>query len=210
MAILKIARMGHPVLRRRAEEIADPTAPEVKALVSHMIETMDDADGMGLAAPQIHVSARLVVMRTPRDADDAADDDAADDAENAAEHAWSGLTILANPVIEPLGDEMEEGWEGCLSVPDLRGMVPRYRRIRYRGADPRGGVIDRIVEGLHARVVQHECDHLDGILYPERMTDMTKLIFESEFRHMREARAEDAPEDTGLEETGEDAGEDAA
>ena len=188
MAILKIARMGHPVLRRPAAAVADPEAPEVKALVSHMIETMDDADGTGIAAPQIYVSARLVVMRTPGEAD----------GEDADDHQWSGLTILANPVIEPLGDEMEDGWEGCLSVPGLRGIVPRYKRIRYTGADPRGGVIDRTVDGFHARVVQHECDHLDGILYPERMTDMTKLIFESEFRHLREARVvgdlEDADE----------------
>ena len=180
MAILKIARMGHPILRRPAAEIADPEAPEVKALVSHMIETMDDAEGMGLAAPQVYVSARLLVMRTPGEDDD----------EDAEEHEWSGLTILANPVVEPLGDEMEDGWEGCLSVPGLRGIVPRYMRIRYRGADPRGGMIERTVEGLHARVLQHECDHLDGILYPERMTDMTKLIFDTEYRHLREARAE--------------------
>ncbi len=185
MAIFKIARMGHPILRRQADEIADPTAPEIKALVSHMIETMDDADGMGLAAPQIYVSARLVVMRTPGE----------DDGEESAEDEWSGLTILANPVIEPLGDEMEDGWEGCLSVPGLRGLVPRYRRIRYRAVDLRGGLIDRTVEGFHARVVQHECDHLDGVLYPERMTDLTKLIFETEFRHLREARVVAEPED---------------
>ncbi|MCH7943310.1 MAG: peptide deformylase [Proteobacteria bacterium] len=133
MAIMKIALMGHPVLRRRAEEITDPTAPEVKALVSHMIETMEDAEGMGLAAPQIHVSARLVIMRTP------GGDDAEDEIEDPAEDEWSRLTILVNPVIEPLGDDMADGWEGCLSVPGLRGMVPRYKRIRYRGSDPRGG-----------------------------------------------------------------------
>ena len=193
MAILKIARMGHPILRRPADEIADPTAPEVKVLVGHMIETMDDADGMGLAAPQIYVSSRLVVMRTPGD----------DDEEEAEEHEWSGLTILANPVVEPLGDEMEDGWEGCLSVPGLRGVVPRFRRIRYTGTDLQGGAVDRTVEGLHARVMQHECDHLDGVLYPQRMTDMTKLIFETEYRHLREARAEPAAES-------EDADEDAA
>ena len=181
MAILKIARMGHPILRRRADEIGDPTAPGIKALVGHMIETMDDAEGTGLAAPQVHMPVRLVVLRTPGEDDD----------EDATEHEWTGLTILANPVIEPLGDEMEDGWEGCLSVPGLRGIVPRYKRIRYTAADPRGGVIDRTVDGFHARVVQHECDHLDGILYPERMTDMTTLIFESEFRHRREAKAED-------------------
>ena len=203
MAILKIARMGHPILRRRAEEIADPSAPENKTLVGHMIETMDDAEGTGLAAPQIHIPVRLVVMRTPGEADDE------DDAEDTAEDDWSGLTILVNPEIEPLGDEMEDGWEGCLSVPDLRGMVPRYKRIRYRGTDPRGGVIERTVEGLHARVVQHECDHLDGILYPQRMTDMTLLMFESEYRHLREARVVDEPEDAP-EDDPEDNGEDAA
>ena len=184
MAILKIARMGHPILRTPADEIADPTAPGIKALVGHMIETMDDAEGTGLAAPQIHVPVRLVVMRTPGE----------DDHEDAADHEWSGLTILVNPVVEPLGDEMEDGWEGCLSVPGLRGLVPRYTHIRYTGTDLRGVAIDRTVDGFHARVVQHECDHLDGILYPERMTDMTKLIFESEYRHLREARAETDPE----------------
>ena len=125
--------------------------------------------------------------------------------EDPAEDEWSRLTILVNPVIEPLGDDMADGWEGCLSVPGLRGMVPRYKRIRYRASDPRGGVIERTVEGLHARVVQHECDHLDGILYPERMTDMTKLIFESEFRHLREARVVG-----DLEDADEGADEDAA
>ncbi len=112
-------------------------------------------------------------------------------------------------MIEPLGDEMEDGWEGCLSVPGLRGVVSRYKRIRYSGADPRGGVIDRTVEGVHARVVQHECDHLDGILYPERMTDMTKLIFETEFRHLRGPRveAEDAEEDADEDTDGETDGD---
>ena len=185
MAILKIARMGHPVLRQRAEEIADPTAPEVKALVGSMIETLADIEGMGLAAPQVHVSRRLVIFRTPRTGEEALED----------EHDWSGLTVLANPVVEPLVDAMTEGWEGCLSVPGLRGLVPRYERIRYRGVTPKGEAIEREVEGFHARVVQHEFDHLDGILYPQRMTDMTKLIFESEFRHMRgEAAGDDEPE----------------
>ncbi len=98
-------------------------------------------------------------------------------------------------MVEPLGEDMEDGWEGCLSVPGLRGVVPRYQHIRYTGVDLRGGVIDRTVDGFHARVVQHECDHLDGVLYPQRMTDMTKLIFETEFRHLREARVVAEPED---------------
>ena len=175
MAILKIARMGHPVLLLRAAEIADPTAPEVKALVGSMIETLTDIEGMGLAAPQVHVPRRLVIFRTPHPGEEDAED----------EHEWSGLTVLANPLVEPLADDMSEGWEGCLSVPGLRGLVPRYERIRYSGVTPMGETIEREVEGFHSRVVQHEFDHLDGILYPQRMTDMTKLIFESEFRHMR-------------------------
>ena len=188
MAILKIARMGHPVLRMRAEEIADPTVPEVKALVGSMVETLADIEGMGLAAPQVHVSRRLVIFRTPRAGEETLED----------EHDWSGLTVLVNPLVEPLGDEISEGWEGCLSVPGLRGLVPRYERIRYGGVTPNGETIEREVEGYHARVVQHEVDHLDGILYPQRMTDMTKLIFESEFRHLR---GEAEPEEPEAEET---------
>ena len=177
MAILKIARMGHPVLRLRAEEVSDPAAPEIKALVADLVETMVDADGLGLAAPQVHVSERVVVFHTPGDED---------------EDSRQRLTALVNPVVEPLGDEREEGWEGCLSVPGLRGLVRRFKRVRYRGFTPDGEAIDRTVEGLHARVVQHECDHLDGILYPMRMTDLSTLIFESEFRHLRAAESADA------------------
>jgi peptide deformylase len=169
MAILKIARMGHPVLRETAEPIADPTAPEVRALVADMLETAEDAGGTGLAAPQVHVSQRLVVFMvgparlTGRPLDQAQD--------------W---TVLINPVVEPAGDEIELGWEGCLSVPGLRGAVPRWTKIRYRGVGLGGEPVDRIVEGFHARVVQHECDHLDGILYPQRMPDLRLLQFNEE------------------------------
>ncbi len=172
MAILKIARMGHPVLRRPADEVADPTAPEIGALVASMVETMVDAEGLGLAAPQVHVPRRVVVFHTPRRGEEETEDD------------WSGLTVLINPTVEPLGDEREEGWEGCLSVPGLRGLVPRFARVRYRGVGPDGEAVDRTVDGLHARVVQHECDHLDGVLFPMRMTDLSTLIFESELRHV--------------------------
>ncbi len=184
MAILKIARMGHPALRVRAHEVADPTAPEVRALVADLIETMIDAEGLGLAAPQVHVNLRVVVFHVPNEGDEDSDDDSDD--------GFSELTVLVNPVVEPLDGEREDGWEGCLSVPGLRGLVPRFKRVRYRGFTPAGEVIDRTVEGLHARVVQHECDHLDGILYPMRMTDPATLIFESEFRHLD--RAKTAPE----------------
>jgi peptide deformylase len=169
MAILKIARMGHPVLRRVAEPIADPTGAAVKRLVADMIETLDDIGGAGLAAPQVHASQRLVIFRVPPER-----------TSGLAGDPPQELMALINPVIEPLGDGRELGWEGCLSVPGLRGAVPRWARIRYRGVTPEGARIDRIVEGFHARVVQHECDHLDGILYPQRMTDLRLLVFNEE------------------------------
>ncbi len=186
MAILKIARMGHPVLRRPAEAVADPTAPEIARLVADMIETMTDAPGIGLAAPQVHVARRIVVFHVPRSR--AGDPDAREgDAEGPVP-----LTILINPVIEPLGDDTALDWEGCLSVPGLTGAVPRFKRILYRGLTPTGGMIERTAEGFHARVVQHECDHLDGILYPQRMNDLTLLGFESEMHRYRQPATEEA------------------
>ena len=169
MAILKIARMGHPVLRRKADPVADPSYPEIRALIADMVETLADIGGAGLAAPQVHVPLRVVIFQVP-------------------EQRLSGrpgdqpqaLTALINPVIEPMGEAMELGWEGCLSVPGLKGAVPRFAQIRYRGLGLDGAAIDRTVEGFHARVVQHECDHLDGILYPQRMTDMRLLMFVEE------------------------------
>jgi peptide deformylase len=169
MAILKIARMGHPVLRGRAEEVTDPTTPEIRHLIADMAETLADIGGAGLAAPQIHVPLRVVIFRVPAERLSGRPEDRAQD-----------LTAIINPIIEPLGDEMELGWEGCLSVPGLKGAVPRFARIRYRGVAPDGTPIDRTVEGFHARVVQHECDHLDGVLYPQRMTDMRLLMFVEE------------------------------
>lgn len=172
MAILKIARMGHPILRRPADAIADPTAPEIRALAGDMLETMIDAPGIGLAAPQVHVPLRMVIFRVPLT-----------EVESVA-GGEAPLTVLINPVLEPQGEEIEENWEGCLSLPGLRGLVPRYNHLRYHGVGLDGEVIDRTVDGFHARVVQHECDHLDGILYPQRMDDLTGLIFESEMRHV--------------------------
>lgn len=177
MAILKIARMGHPVLARLAEPVADPTAPAVKALVSDMIETMIDANGAGLAAPQVHVTWRIVVFQAPPERTPVE----ADGEERFDQTA--PLTVLVNPVIERLEGPEEAGWEGCLSVPGLRGLVPRPSHIRYRGQTPEGQTIERVARGFHARVVQHECDHLDGVLYPQRMRDLKDLIFESEWRH---------------------------
>jgi peptide deformylase len=169
MAILKIARMGHPVLRGVAAEIADPTSPEIARLVADMCETLADIGGAGLAAPQVHVPLRLVIFQVPAERTTGAEGDVALE-----------LTALVNPVIEPIGEARELGWEGCLSVPGLRGAVPRWTRIRYRGLTPRGGRVERVAAGFHARVVQHECDHLDGILYPQRMLDLGLLVFNEE------------------------------
>jgi peptide deformylase len=185
MAILKIARMGHPVLARRAGPVADPEAPEIQSLIRDMIETLIDANGAGLAAPQVHVPLRLVVFQAPpeRVPEGLGEDEAYD-------HA-AALTVLINPQIEILGSETEAGWEGCLSVPGLRGLVTRPAHIRYTGLTPEGGRLTREARGFHARVVQHECDHLDGILYPQRMSDMRDLIFETEWRHRIERSADE-------------------
>jgi len=171
MALLKIARMGHPVLRAASAVVEDPTAPWVRRLVEDMIETMEDAGGTGIAAPQVHEPHRLVVFQVPDERVTEMPGDCAQD-----------LTVLVNPVVELLGRDRAFGWEGCLSVPGLRGVVPRHLRIRYRGTSLEGEVIERDVEGFHARVVQHECDHLDGILYPQRMTDHRLLVFLEELQ----------------------------
>ena len=168
MAILKIARMGHPVLQQKAEAVEDPIAPEIQRLINDMSETLDDVGGIGLAAPQVHEGHRVVIYYEPGQANE----------EDAKE-----LTVLINPVIEPLDDEAEVGWESCLSLPGLTGAVPRYTQIRYTGLTPEGEEFEREAHGFHARVLQHECDHLDGILYPQRMTDMGHLMFREELRH---------------------------
>jgi len=177
MAILKIAKMGHPVLAQKAQAVANPGAPEIRRLVADMVETMIDANGAGLAAPQVHVPLRVVVFQAP----DGRSDPGLSE-EERFEHA-APLTVLINPEIEVLAPDIEGGWEGCLSVPGLRGFVERPFHIRYRGYDLEGTQVTRTAKGFHARVVQHECDHLDGILYPSRMTDLGKLIFESETKH---------------------------
>jgi peptide deformylase len=175
MAILKIARMGHPILRRKAAPVADPAAPEIAALVRDMLETMEDAGGTGLAAPQVHVPLRVVVFFVSGRR--AAMEDGPDLGPGREDVP---LTVLINPEIEPLSGETALGPEACLSVPGLMGQVPRFTRIRYRALTLEGVPLEREAEGFHARVVQHECDHLDGILYPQRMTDLSLLAFTSE------------------------------
>ena len=195
MAILKIARMGHPVLSRRADPIKDPTAPEIRNLVNDMLETLADIGGIGLAAPQVHVPLRVVIFEVP----------AARAARDSAEEETPGgvpMTVLINPTIEPLADAKGDGWEACLSVPGLTGLVPRFTQIRYSGYDLLGRKIEREAHDFHARVVQHECDHLDGVLYPMRMTDLSKLSFMEEMRY-RAAAGEAAPSEKELEELAE-------
>lgn len=163
--IRPILRMGDPRLLEVSRPVAAFDTPELHALIQDMFDTMHAADGAGLAAPQIGVPLRVVIFgsgeRNPRypDADPVP------------------RTVVINPGLTPLSDDMEEGWEGCLSVPGLRGVVPRYTRLRYTGFDARGARIEREVEGFHARVVQHECDHLDGILYPMRVRDFSRFGF---------------------------------
>ena len=177
MAILKIARMGHPVLLARAESVADPTAPEIRRLVADMFETMEDAPGSGLAAPQVHIPLRLFVFRVGEGRTSGEADDRV-----------VGNTVLINPEIEAVGEEMRLRWEGCLSIPGMRGAVARHWRIRYRGVDCEGAPVAAEVSGFHAGVVQHEFDHLNGILYPMRMTDFRRFGFDEEL-----SRAEARP-----------------
>ncbi len=165
MALLKIARMGHPVLLQRAAPVADPGAAEIRQLVDDMIETMLDAPGIGLAAPQVHVPLRLFVFHLP--------------AARTGEPAVAPQIVI-NPRVELLGEEMVLRVEGCLSIPGLRAAVPRHLRIRYAGVDCDGAPVGGEVDGLHANVVQHEYDHLDGILYPMRITDFSQFGFAEE------------------------------
>ena len=165
--IRDVLRMGDERLLLRSAEVERFGTSELAALLADMRDTMAHMNGAGLAAPQIGVNLRVVIFgvhANPRypDAEEVPD------------------TVLINPVLTPLSDEMEEGWEGCLSVPGMRGWVPRLLRLRYSGYDEQGKSFERIAENFHARVVQHECDHLDGILYPMRIRDMTKFGFNEE------------------------------
>ncbi len=165
--IKPVLRMGDPLLFARAEPVVQFDTPQLRDLLQDMDDTMRSKNGAGIAAPQIGVSLQVVIFgvgANPR----------YPDAEQVP------FTVLINPSLEPLGTDMEEGWEGCLSVPGMRGMVPRYRQLRYRGFDQLGNAIDRTVTGFHARVVQHETDHLFGILYPMRIRDLRRFGFNEE------------------------------
>jgi peptide deformylase len=179
MAILKIARMGHPVLLQECEPVPNPGAPEIRRLVADMFETMEDASGAGLAAPQVHAPLRLFVFRV-------SDTRVGEDADDTP----IGNSVLINPEIELLGDEHVLRWEGCLSIPGLRAAVPRAPRVRYRGVDCDGRVTTREVSGFHAGLIQHEYDHLDGILYPMRMKDFSLFGFTEELARAAAAQQE--------------------
>ena len=169
MAVRDIIRMGHPLLARSAEPVKSENIAELAPLINDMLDTMRAAEGVGLAAPQIGVSMRIIVF---------------EDRNNRVIGSDIAASIhphvLINPEIKIISEEQELDWEGCLSIPGLRGEVPRYTFIKYRGLDAEGNIVDRDANGFHARVVQHEVDHLDGILYPERMIDMRQFGFTKE------------------------------
>jgi len=176
--IREVLRMGDPRLLRRSDEVKSLGTAELKELLQDMRDTMAHLNGAGLAAPQIGVNLRVVIFGV------------------RANPRYPGVeevpdTVLINPVLTPLDDELEEGWEGCLSVPGMRGLVPRYRRLRYGGLDENGKPFEREVSDFHARVVQHEVDHLDGILYPMRIRDLTKFGFNEALFPGQDLGAED-------------------
>ena len=162
MATREILKMGHPTLLEVAKPVEKFNTSELDSIIEDMIDTMKENDGAGLAAPQIGLGMQLVIFGF-------------DSNERYPEADQVPFTVLINPIITPIGDEEEDGWEGCLSVPGLMGVVPRFKKIRYQGKDQHGNEIDREVDGFHARVVQHECDHLIGKLYPMRIRDFSQF-----------------------------------
>lgn len=173
MAVREVLRMGEPLLLQRAVAVEKFDTPELHALITDMEDTMKHMNGAGIAAPQIGVSLRVVIFGQ-KDMDTSKNPRYPD--ADAVPY-----TVLINPVLTPIGTAMEDGWEGCLSVPGMRGIVPRFERLHYAGFDQYGNKIDRLVSGFHARVVQHECDHLDGILYPMRIADLKDFGFSDVF-----------------------------
>jgi peptide deformylase len=170
MSILKVARLGHPVLRKLTETVSQQElqSPALQQFIDDMIETMKEYDGVGLAADQVHESKQIAVLEVA-------------DNPRYPEKPRVPLTVLVNPTITPLSEDMEEDWEGCLSIPDLRGMVPRYKSIRVQALDRQGKETDFVANEFHARVIQHEFDHLDGKVYLDRMRDFSTLTFLQEF-----------------------------
>ena len=173
MAVKAILRMGDPFLLQKAAPVEQLDDPELQTLIQDLEDTMRFMNGAGIAAPQIGVGSRVVIFGQKQPSINTADEEVKNPRYPDADTV--PYTVLINPIVTPLGDAMDDGWEGCLSVPGLRGVVPRYTRIHYTGVDQYGNTIDRLVSGFHARVVQHECDHLEGILYPMRIQDLSKF-----------------------------------
>jgi len=167
MTARQVLRIGHPLLLEKSQAVTDFNTPELNKLILDMLDTMEAEDGAGIAAPQIGVLLRVVIFGV-------------DENPRYPGTEPIPMTTLINPEIVPLSDDKDDGWEGCLSVPGMRGLVPRYSAIRYTGFDTSGSKIATEVEGFHARVVQHEVDHLDGVLYPQRIEDMTQFGFKEE------------------------------
>ncbi|MEX0805784.1 MAG: peptide deformylase [Candidatus Binatia bacterium] len=170
MSILKVARLGHPVLRKLAEPISDQElrSDRMRQFIDDMIETMMEYDGVGLAAEQVHMSKQVVVLEVA-------------DNPRYPDKPRVPLTVLVNPMITPLTEEFEEDWEGCLSIPDMRGKVPRYKTVKVQALDRHGAQVEFVAIGFHARVIQHEWDHLNGKVYLDRMRDFSSLSFLAEF-----------------------------
>ncbi|MEZ5845693.1 MAG: peptide deformylase [Geminicoccaceae bacterium] len=171
MTLRKIARLGHPVLLERAREVADHDEPEIRRLIDDMIETLRDAGGFGIAAPQVHAALRIILVVHLEEGNRPRGDDP---------------LVLLNPILEPVGSERELAIEGCLSIPGIRGIIPRYRVVRYDGIDRDGKPLSGEASGLFARILQHEVDHLDGILFPERLVHPCDMAFESERKHLED------------------------
>ena len=167
MAVKQVLKMGHLQLASPSLPVRDFSEAVLRPLIDDMNDTMNEEAGVGIAAPRIGVNLRIILFGFEEN-------------QRYPDEKTVPFTILINPEIEALSEECVDGWEGCLSIPGLRGLVPRYQRIRYRGYDEKGQLITRVAEGFHARVVQHEIDHLNGILYPERVRDMKKFGFEEE------------------------------
>ena len=184
--LLQLARMGRPVLRKVAETVTDPQTADIQRLIDDMIQTLADSGGVGLAAPQVHMPVRVVVLGISETRAQGLP---------SSEDGVIGPLAVINPRIEILDDSEVMGFEGCLSLPGLRGVVPRARRIRYEGLDRTGAPLSIIASGFHARVVQHEVDHLNGILYPDRMRDMKLFAFTDEVPHLMEAHDDQEDDD---------------
>ncbi len=175
MAVRQVLRMGHPTLLEVAQPVTEFNTPELDGLIADMFDTMAKYEGVGLAAPQIGIRKRIVIFGF-------------ENSERYPEAEAVPTTVLINPVLEFIGEEQELGWEGCLSVPEMRGVVSRYQHLKYSGFDQHGNAFERTVHGFHARVVQHECDHLDGVLYPHKLAAPTLFGFTKELDEAQQAQ----------------------